>query len=226
MNHHVHAKKIKSQAAFTLIELLVVISIISILISILLPALGKARAAARTSICMTQERQIGQLHAIYTQDNKYLIIGWKGNWVRTLLGTYIYDSDAEAYAKIAKEKSIGRCPVREYSNEEYKTMTGTTPWTMYGMNYHKLHTETWPDPGHPARFDDIPKPSTTIFATDSKATTADSYRLVNPAWPTAHPALRHNNAGNALWCDGHVSTVTGDELSPGFESDIWKVYGK
>lgn len=60
----------KIRNAFTLIELLIVIVIIALLIAILLPALGKARNAAKTVICSSNMRQLGLAQAAYGTDNK------------------------------------------------------------------------------------------------------------------------------------------------------------
>jgi prepilin-type N-terminal cleavage/methylation domain-containing protein len=58
--------------AFTLIELLVVVAVISVLVALLLPALGRARAEARTVQCKANLRQLGTAMVMYQNDYKYL----------------------------------------------------------------------------------------------------------------------------------------------------------
>ncbi|GAB4551675.1 MAG: hypothetical protein Tsb0013_13810 [Phycisphaerales bacterium] len=58
----------RSKHAFTLVELLVVIAIIALLIGVLLPVLGKAQQASRTSASGSNLRQLGMGIEMYRSD--------------------------------------------------------------------------------------------------------------------------------------------------------------
>lgn len=81
MNTYTHYASRSRHTAFTLIELLVVISIVSILISILLPTLSAAIREAETLRCKANLKQLGLTLAIYMDDNKEIIPPRHGhNW--------------------------------------------------------------------------------------------------------------------------------------------------
>lgn len=95
---------IMKKRGFTLIELLVVIAIIALLLSILMPALNKAKDQARRMICKSNLKQWGIICQTYTMENEGKFImgttghGWQppgsnlprelNNWVHLLLPYY------------------------------------------------------------------------------------------------------------------------------------------
>lgn len=54
---------------FTLLELLIVISVIAVLVSLLLPALGKARATGRSAACLSNQKSLSLAQTSYSVDN-------------------------------------------------------------------------------------------------------------------------------------------------------------
>jgi prepilin-type processing-associated H-X9-DG protein len=76
-----------------MIELMVVMGLISVMLSLLLPVVGKARAAARSTACLSNVRQIGLAWQLYVAENKGSLVArplhkrvspdvaWAANWM-------------------------------------------------------------------------------------------------------------------------------------------------
>lgn len=58
---------------FTLIELLIVIAIIGILVTLLIPSLGKAREQAKRAVCLSNEKQMHLAALVYAKNNKSVL---------------------------------------------------------------------------------------------------------------------------------------------------------
>lgn len=133
---------VSANRAFTLIELLVVISIIALLVGILLPALGAARASAKSIVCMSNCRQIGTASSTYTVDNEEYFVRYRevyrtgsypgtshGSWWTALLHNLEYMPDRRGFT----------CPTLE-SDKEIEDADPENPqreaWAFseYGMN--------------------------------------------------------------------------------------------
>ncbi len=61
---------VRTRHAFTLIELLVTIAIISLLVSILIPTLSRARDMAKSTICLSNLRQLAHGWHLYSDENR------------------------------------------------------------------------------------------------------------------------------------------------------------
>lgn len=102
MNRHVARNRSldcacpRGRTAFTLTELLVVIGLVAMLVALLLPVVGKARAAANGTACLSNIRQMGTAWTMYTSENRGRLLeyvwltpltpelAWRGYWLGVL----------------------------------------------------------------------------------------------------------------------------------------------
>ncbi|NLH17198.1 MAG: prepilin-type N-terminal cleavage/methylation domain-containing protein [Phycisphaerae bacterium] len=105
----------KQTRGFTLIELLVVIAIIAILLSILVPGLGKAKALVQRSICKNNVRQQCLGTILYSEQNE----GWVPN---STAGYWFWDMSFWSTNEISRASGVDYkcffCPVNRIKNPD------------------------------------------------------------------------------------------------------------
>ncbi len=218
--HRSNGKKVLLRG-FTLIELLVVIAVIAVLSALLLPALRKAREAAKQARCLSNLRQIGLAWEMYVQDFDALPSN------TSILGSVFggktgsdsqYGGDLPANERILNpyvQADVGpdsamevfRCP----SDDGFNDGAPGTVYDRFGSSY--IYNDGGLSGAHVSK---IKHPPRTIVAGDAGWFMQVIAPYAARFW---HTDTKHLPRFNVLFLDWHVGSVTiGENAASG---DDW-----
>lgn len=207
-------KKRKLAAEFTMVELLVVIAVIGVLMSLLLPALAKAKDKARGIQCGSNVRQIGMCLAQYANDYSdwVMMVETEGaapplkvvplRWAMNIVDL--------GYLRVpaghAETNPVG---ILEYPSAK-KVIDYGWRGSMYGIN--NLMNRRSGGNFSPTRFSQVRTPGSVCLGGEGAvvpnlAGFPNGY--IVERLERYRPDRRHGNAWNCLYVDMHVNAITG-----------------
>jgi prepilin-type N-terminal cleavage/methylation domain-containing protein/prepilin-type processing-associated H-X9-DG protein len=214
-----------AHVGFTLIELLVVISIISLLVSMLLPAIGMVRSAARKTSCQSNERQMYAAIITYSNDwDGQVMYGlnyiaspwgqdpksWGENWGQTI--AVFLDLPKTGLLTRASDAGIFNCPENRAQTWMLGISGGEWNGSYMGNSWNTIDGN-WEGRFFGAYLSRLNRVSSLLVAWDgayfrSECWNDDGSGSV-PATTIGHRNVRyaHQGATNQLYADGHVDST-------------------
>jgi prepilin-type N-terminal cleavage/methylation domain-containing protein/prepilin-type processing-associated H-X9-DG protein len=220
--------KTHRQPGFTLIELLVVVAIMSILIALLLPAIGGARAAARSTTCLSSIRQTTIALINYASENDGRLMHYAS--AQTDGTQWWFGFELGGPNNIGENRPLDptRGPLARYLGNHIDqalacpdfpvTSPGFSPkFARRSAHFGYNGALAWPFPigAEPRRIDEVARP-TEVFAfadavhQDFSDTTfyephTVSYRRPGKVTGAAH--YRHSDRASTAYLDGHAEPL-------------------
>lgn len=191
------------QKAFSLIELLVVIAIISILLSILVPALRKSKQSAQKTVCTSNLKQIGIAANLYAEAYDHFVPrGTSGNFDDCWFVKFLPFLDRSALRQDYREVEIYRCPSWPVSGVGLNGVPNANQTVCYVVN-------DWNSTGpvnKPTRLTNFTNPSGKIYLADNE----------DGDW---RPIIEDADSSDITRCDvfdpGHLPTSTSKNITTG-----------
>jgi len=210
-------------AAFTIPEMLAVVALITIIIALLLPALGKAKESTRVMICQSNMRQFSLANHVYASQNLSWLLP-----IRAENGAF-WMSNVEYRSLLGLEKGADfppdiRCP----SLHPQAVGSGGLKHNFFGWNRTPIG---WNDLPIAFRRTQVNAPSSKVQLIEGTDWHIwREYANYGPNWDSFHHtrlwsvAYRHTEGANVTHFDGHTQYYKKEAAYPFNVEDRYRLW--